>query len=211
MVGCDRSLMLLEVSQDRRVDSYCCDAAKVPLRSGAFDATICIAVLHHFSTVHRRIAVVRELARITRVGGTIMMQAWAQEQGDDSRYTFCEQDVMVPWKLQERFYYKEDESQIHNSTNDGNPRHVAPRPHDVSPDGACEHVVKENGQLVYQRYCHVYRQGELLNICSNVPGVRLLEDGWERGNWFVKLLRVEEPRDVGEGIYGDIPIGATRL
>jgi alkylated DNA repair protein alkB homolog 8 len=38
-----------------------CDALHVPLRSGAFDAAISIAVLHHISTVERRLALIRSV------------------------------------------------------------------------------------------------------------------------------------------------------
>lgn len=37
---------------------------------------------------------------------------------------------------------------------------------ELFPEGRCEHVVEEDGQLVFQRYCHVYREGELEDICS---------------------------------------------
>jgi ubiquinone/menaquinone biosynthesis C-methylase UbiE len=43
IVACDRSLKLLEVSNTPEKDhnTFCCDAVKVPLRSNAFDATLC--------------------------------------------------------------------------------------------------------------------------------------------------------------------------
>ena len=42
---------LFQVSHDFDYESFCCDAVKLPLRSDAFDATICIAVLHHLASV----------------------------------------------------------------------------------------------------------------------------------------------------------------
>lgn len=33
-----------------------------------------------------------------------MLQAWALEQGEASRHNFEQQDVMVPWRLQKRFF-----------------------------------------------------------------------------------------------------------
>lgn len=48
------------------MDAYCrqfnlfgCDALALPLRSNAFDAAMSIAVLHHISTVERRVALLR--------------------------------------------------------------------------------------------------------------------------------------------------------
>jgi ubiquinone/menaquinone biosynthesis C-methylase UbiE len=99
-IGCDRSLKLLEVSKNVSFESFCCDAVKVPFRSDIFDAVICIAVLHHMASIDRRVSVVRELLRICRVGGRVMLQAWAMEQESGSKKNFSEQDVLVPWKLQ---------------------------------------------------------------------------------------------------------------
>lgn len=36
----------------------------------------------------------------------------------------------------------------------------------IDSEGRCEHVVEEGDQLVFQRYCHVYKQGELEDLCS---------------------------------------------
>ena len=104
----------------------------MPYLSDAFDAVLCVAVLHHISTlgkrvytclqtldlhshlyvcIHacpdRRVAILRELVRICRPGGEILLQAWAQEQEPGSRNFDFEssttQDVFVPWTLPARF------------------------------------------------------------------------------------------------------------
>lgn len=41
---------------------------------------LCIAVLHHLSTAERRVAGLRELVRITRPGGLVLVYVWALEQ-----------------------------------------------------------------------------------------------------------------------------------
>jgi alkylated DNA repair protein alkB family protein 8 len=167
-IGCDRSLSLLEVSQAPMHETFCCDAVKVPLRSGVFDACICIAVLHHLANLNRRVAVVRELARIVRTGGTVLLQAWAQEQEAGSKRTFNEQDVLVPWKFQP--WHAEGQLKAAHATTD------------------------ESGLVVYQRYCHVYREGELEDLCSLVPNVRILESGYDRSNWFVLFQKIDDER-----------------
>ena len=166
LLGCDRSIKLLEVSQNdvessgnivhysnHRYETFSCDSVKLPLRSNVFDATLCIAVLHHLSTVDRRIAILRELLRITRFGGMIMLQAWALEQDETSRINFEKQDVFVPWNLPKRF------------NDDGDDR-------------------------VFQRYCHVYKEGELIDLCSSIPNCKVIDSGWDKGNWFVQLEKV---------------------
>ena len=45
-------------------EAFCCDAVKLPLRSNAFDATICIAVLHHLATVGTWVGYIRRVRGI---------------------------------------------------------------------------------------------------------------------------------------------------
>lgn len=181
-IGCDRSWTLLQVSKETAHETFCCDAVKLPLHSDTFDATICVAVLHHLASKDRRVAAVRELVRITRPGGRVLLQAWALEQGDESRHLFEEQDVLVPWRLQQRFFQA---GQSEESPS------VAQM---LSPEGPCEHVEEKEGHLVFQRFCHVYKEGELEEICSYVPQCRVVESGWDRGNWVIEIEKVLDER-----------------
>ena len=65
--------------------------------------------------------------------------------------------------------------------------------HSVVRSVQCKHVVEGESEFVFQRYCHVYRRGELENLCSSVPGCRIAESGWDRGNWFVRLVVDKAP------------------
>lgn len=252
LLGCDRSVKLLEVSYDKAYEVFCCDAVKLPLRSDIFDATLCIAVLHHLATIDRRVAAIRELVRITRPGGSVMIQAWAMEQGEDSKRQFEEQEVMVPWKLVPRFFQNENDNKnekveivkikqnvltkqnipcrnwnktgtcifgdtcyyIHGNEiiNENNNDEIVKKEkiinnnievndnkdkiHDefTSPEGKCEHVIEKEGNLIFQRYCHVYKKGELEALCACVPGCKLIESGWDKGNWFVELEKIVDKR-----------------
>uniref|UniRef100_UPI00398E5E48 probable tRNA methyltransferase 9B isoform X2 n=1 Tax=Pristiophorus japonicus TaxID=55135 RepID=UPI00398E5E48 len=51
-------------------------------------------VIHHFSTKERRIQAIKEMARILRVRGKIMIYVWAMEQ---KRRKFEKQDIFIPW------------------------------------------------------------------------------------------------------------------
>ena len=44
--------------------------------------------------------------------------------------------------------------------------------------------------VVFQRYCHMYRRGELEELCARVPGLRVLESSYEKGNHVVLLRRL---------------------
>lgn len=192
-VGCDRSWNLLRVSQEPSHETLCCDLVRLPYRDSLFDATICVAVLHHLASKDRRVAAVRELVRVTRPGGRVLIQAWAKEQEANSRLTFDDQDVLVPWRLQQRFFEGKDEDEDKDKGRDGSGAAEALLPATLqSPEGPCQHVKEdEKGALVFQRYCHVYRRGELEDLCSSVPGACVEEAGWDRGNWFVMVRKQE--------------------
>jgi alkylated DNA repair protein alkB family protein 8 len=53
---------------------------------------------------------------------------------------------------------------------------------------------KDDELIVYERYCHVYREGELVDLCSRIPNCQIIESGYEKGNWFLKLQKIDDPR-----------------
>ena len=88
-IGCDRSTSLCNLAavKYQPFEAVCdrnqlavCDNLALPFRSDMFDAIISIGVVHHFSSPKRRIQAVKELARILRPGGKIMIYVWAMEQ-----------------------------------------------------------------------------------------------------------------------------------
>lgn len=56
------------------------DNLALPFRDESLDAVVSIAVVHHFATTDRRICALRELARVLRIGGRIIISVWAMEQ-----------------------------------------------------------------------------------------------------------------------------------
>lgn len=67
----------------------------MPFRDESFDAVLSLAVVHHFATTERRVKAIRELSRILRIGGRVIISVWALEQ--KSR-RFESQDVLIPWQ-----------------------------------------------------------------------------------------------------------------
>uniref|UniRef100_A0A182Y5C4 Methyltransferase type 11 domain-containing protein n=1 Tax=Anopheles stephensi TaxID=30069 RepID=A0A182Y5C4_ANOST len=72
-----------------------CDNLELPFRDESFDAVLSLAVVHHFATTERRVGAIRELARILRIGGRVIITVWALEQ---RHRRFESQDVLVPWQ-----------------------------------------------------------------------------------------------------------------
>jgi alkylated DNA repair protein alkB family protein 8 len=157
------------------------DCMSVPLRDNSIDAAVCIAVLHHLSTQERRIQCIQELVRIVIPGGYINIQAWAYEQETNSRRKFAAPDVFVPFNAQPKYLdtpilsMKEAKS-------------VASL---YSEQYTHADYDDTKGLVVFQRYCHMYRRGELEELCSKIEGIQVIESGYESGNHFI-ILKVLE-------------------
>ena len=217
VIGTDISLPLLETSfetsnndivpESRRVSPHrqalqkrpavaVADCMSVPLRTDSCDAAICIAVMHHLSTIERRIRCLEELARIVKPGGRIHVQAWAMEQASNSKRRFAATDVFVPFNAQPKYLDKVNEHGS-NRTNQERDSNVS-SPVDSKEEASSKSVAElyseayekadfdeRKGLVVFQRYCHMYREGEMDDLVRQVFGVTLVESGYESGNHYV--------------------------
>lgn len=85
----------LSLFRDRAQQVAICDNLELPFRDESFDAVLSLAVVHHFATTERRVGAIRELARILRIGGRVIITVWAMEQ---RHRRFESQDVLIPWQ-----------------------------------------------------------------------------------------------------------------
>ncbi|XP_063831740.1 protein piccolo [Ostrinia nubilalis] len=93
-VGGDRCTRLASHARHHSNEVVVCDNLCLPFRDESFDAVLSIAVVHHFATVERRAMALRELARVTRIGGRLLLTVWAMEHEGRN---FHSQDVLIPW------------------------------------------------------------------------------------------------------------------
>ncbi|KXJ22380.1 Alkylated DNA repair protein alkB-like 8 [Exaiptasia diaphana] len=227
-MGSDRSFNLTSIAKERGHSIIVCDILQLPYRSKVFDVCMCIAVLHHLSTTERRLEGLRELVRIVRPGGLVLVYVWALEQNlekikknelkelefseakqqgasnnnaavpssshlfdsriesktcDESssktrnvqvnlkREVFEQQDLFVPWK------YRGDKQ---------DKRCKNPEESNNTSDPAL------TGSNVYHRFYHVFKEGELLELCSRLDDVVVRELYYDRGNWCVLLETKDE-------------------
>jgi hypothetical protein len=156
--------------------------------------------MHHLSTPERRIRCIEELVRIVQPGGTINIQAWAMEQEQNSRRRFAAPDVFVPFNAQPKYLEKVEWNKSKNNTSDSQPPPAESKSSEEKPDSVEEQKSvaelyseqytkadydERKGLVVFQRYCHMYRKGELEQIVEGVGGATLVESGYESGNHFV--------------------------
>ncbi|KAL0092663.1 S-adenosyl-L-methionine-dependent methyltransferase [Phycomyces blakesleeanus] len=167
VLGSDRSSNLIKIVNERGLEGMVADGLTLPYRPNAFDFAISIAVIHHFSTPERRRMAIEELLRIVRPGGRILVFVWALEQTKFSKRNFevGTQDVFVPWTLSTK------EPRIENSDKKGTKAEVT--------------------TTVYNRYYHLFKQGELDDLFRQIDGVVIETTGYDRDNHYVIAQKPE--------------------
>ena len=161
--GTDRSGNLLSIAKEKNENSqfFIADSLKLPIRTESFDAAISIAVIHHFSNELLRIQALREIFRIVKKGGLILVYVWAMEQKEKK---FTEQDNFVPWHLQNKY---ENETKVETLENGPN----------IMKD-------KKIDCTVYQRYYHVFYKGELEDLINKASSeVEIIKSYFDHANW----------------------------
>ena len=187
VIGTDISIPLLQTTASSNIDVVGADCIQMPFVSSCFDAIICIAVMHHLSTVDRRKQCLRELRRLlVDNGGIAMIQAWALEQDKDSKHSFGATDVLVPFNAQPRYLKLAEEvencDRINETVTGSTVVDVAEAYANMYSGAQFD---SEKGLVVFQRYCHVYRQGELDELLRSIGGWDILESGYECGNHYI--------------------------
>lgn len=93
-IGVDRCKRFTDIAREKENEVLICDNLALPFREESFDAVLSIAVVHHFATTERRVHALKELARVLRIGGRLVISVWAMEQ---KHRKFESQDVLIPW------------------------------------------------------------------------------------------------------------------
>ena len=118
--GCDFSKELVKICLKQNLNVIEGDILNIPYKDNSFDYTLCIAVIHHLSTIDKRIKSINELIRVTKPGGKILILVWALEQESNSKRKFTKQENYVDWKnkskqlLGKRYYYVFKENELEN-------------------------------------------------------------------------------------------------
>lgn len=191
-IGCDFSMSLVRIAAlEMKLQAQAADVMTLPYRSGVFDAAVSIAVLHHVSTAERRQLLVAETLRVLRPGGRALFYAWAADQSDGrSGHNFeAGADVFVPFhsRLKPKATSEGAAAPCNDPGAAAPSQALTPR-ESPTDDGrmaleAYGGVFDESKRaVVFQRYCHVYQQGELRDLVATVSGVRVLDEYYDTGN-----------------------------
>ena len=107
-VGCDNNEELLIQAEKKGNKCQYGDNLSLPFLDGCADAVMSIAVIHHFSTIDRRIKALSEIFRILKESGSALIYVWAHEQDKFANFS---KNALVDWNNQEsgeiikRYYY----------------------------------------------------------------------------------------------------------
>lgn len=100
----DISSELLKICNSKRnkfnYDCILANGLNLPYKNEYFDYTISIAVLHHLDTYKKRIQFIKELIRITKKTGKLLLTVWANEQIKKTKWIKLlddSTDYLIPW------------------------------------------------------------------------------------------------------------------
>ena len=78
--GADICFELSQLAYKRHRNIVVANNLKLPFITSSMDAVISVAVLHHFASIQRRRCALRELVRLLKPGGQILLYVIAWEQ-----------------------------------------------------------------------------------------------------------------------------------
>ena len=100
-VGGDFCQKFIEMIKIRHHEGIQINIKTLPFRNNTFDYTICIAVLHHIKHKIHQIQAIKELIRVTKKHGKILISVW------EAHGNYQKGDNFVKWTLQKKYNKKE--------------------------------------------------------------------------------------------------------
>ena len=96
-IGGDFCGKFLEITQKKNKEVIQFNTKTIPFRDNTFDSVISIAVLHHICSKIQRINSIKELVRVTKHKGKILISVWGVHKN------FQEGDNYIKWELQSKY------------------------------------------------------------------------------------------------------------
>lgn len=177
-LGCDMSANLLNICRHRDLEVAQADIMNLPFRSNTFDAALCIAVLHHLALPARRLNATKELFRILKPGGSLLLYVWSLEQEKER----------APSK-----YIKSNRKQADDNSITVDVLSGVELPVHVNRTGFVQQDLlvpwKSEDSSSFNRFYHVFREGELESLLSAVKDIKITRSFYDQGNWGVEATK----------------------
>lgn len=107
--GIDNSRAFLKIAKQKYPNAKFryADAVKLPWPAASFDTIWCIAVLHHFPTKTLRLKACKEMKRVLKKNGKLMITVWNLWQKKYRKFINKKtHDALIPWNNKvNRYYY----------------------------------------------------------------------------------------------------------
>lgn len=109
-IGVDNCNKFVRICNEKGLYVINSNIIKIDLENEKADGIICIAVFHHLSTPENRIEALREMKRLVKPGGKILLSVWSLNQPQKTRRKFNNYgNNIVIWNsygvMFERYYY----------------------------------------------------------------------------------------------------------
>ena len=122
-LGLDICTEFCEITSKKNIDAVIANNIALPIKTNSMDVVLSIAVIHHLSTSLGRLNAVKELVRVLKPGGKLLIQVWALEQPARSKRKFTDGDNFVEFKnkdgtiCEQRYYYIFNENKFRDLFN----------------------------------------------------------------------------------------------
>lgn len=180
---------MVKIASRKAFSVFRSDLLAIPLRDNSFDAVICAAVVHHFSTPDRRLRAFQEIERVLSRGGRALVSGWSKEQGDSfyqrMRSNRADGKLLINNVLK-KFLDEEqietpevtDKLVVHDGTVFRQQDMLVPWDSHKKHDGA-----------QFLRYYHLFVEGEMEGLVQQLEHCKLIKTFHEQGNWFVEFKK----------------------
>lgn len=112
--GCDFTANFVSICKSKSLNVIEANILNLPYTDELFDYVLCIAVLHHLSTIENRLITLKELYRVTKIGGKILITVSSLEYPFSKNRTTInnvDRESLIEWnsykkeKLSDRYYH----------------------------------------------------------------------------------------------------------
>lgn len=106
-IGFDNCNKFIEICREKGLDTVYSEMTRLDAADASADAILCVAALHHLSCEKTRVLALKEMMRVLKPGGRILLSVWSINQPKKTRVVFDNYgDNIVYWKKKHpRYYY----------------------------------------------------------------------------------------------------------
>ena len=108
IVGIDKSSNLVQICKNNKFNVTVSHVENISYPNNTFDYIICIAVIHHIEQEEMRISAIRDMLRVLKPGGKILLTVWAFEPDEYSikkKFSIGDNFIGFNQSQKSRYYY----------------------------------------------------------------------------------------------------------